>query len=157
MIKKSVTAKDYWLPRLLQPFPKRVIESKLKIKSGRYPRSIQIFKVCLFMPCVCLIQGMRFTNTYWDSKAQLELNTQDIKEILSIFHVKKNRNRPCCDKLCQGPKCVSRIGQHEVSGNEKNHWKWLEMKLQKSNVSWSENLIHKIMWLCQSELLSAAS
>ena len=149
MIKKSVTAKDYWLPRLLQPFPKRVIESRLKIKTGRYSRSIQIFKACLFMPCLCL--RMRI-------KAQLTRQTHKIsRRYLFIFHVKKNRNRPCCDKLCQGPKCVSRIGQHEVSGNEKNHWKWLEMKLQKSIALWSENLIHIIMWLCQSELLSAAS
>ena len=133
MIKKSVTAKDYWLPRLLQPFPKRVIESKLKIKSGRYPRSIQIFKVCLFMPCVYLIQGMRFTshstNEISTIKAQLELNTGYL-DICSETRGFRKWKEPL-----------------KMTGNE----------VAKINCLWSENLIHIIMWLCQSELLSAAS
>ena len=119
MIKKSVTAKDYWLPRLLQPFPKRVIESKLKIKTGRYSRSIQIFKACLFMPCLCL--RMRI-------KAQLTRQTHKISRRYLLFFMSRKIGIVHVVINCVRDRSVflesANTRFQEMKRTIENDWKW---------------------------------
>ena len=86
MIKKSVTAKDY-----CSCFPEIVIEPKSKSNLDDTIEAFKVFiRVCLFMPCIYLIQGMRF---YFSFKGRdliitARLNAQDIKKISAAQYTK---------------------------------------------------------------------